>query len=151
LFRIPGTGVQTIQPLSALPTLADSVTVDGSSQPGYAGTPLIEVSGASAGSAASGFTLTGLSIVRGLVVNRFSDAGVLMIGAAGNNHVEVSYIGTDASGLAARPNGSGIRATGTLSNQILASVVSGNNGPGIDLIGPDLTHFTLISGNKIGL
>src|SRR4051794_13981404 len=39
-FAIPGSGVQTIQPLSALPTITDPVIVDGTSQPGYVDVPL---------------------------------------------------------------------------------------------------------------
>jgi len=44
LFSI-GSGVQTIRPITALPTLTDPVVIDGTSQPGFAGTPLIELSG----------------------------------------------------------------------------------------------------------
>src|SRR5262249_12931701 len=43
-FAIPGTGVQTIAPTSPLPPITGSVLIDGSSQPGYAGTPLIALS-----------------------------------------------------------------------------------------------------------
>ena len=50
-FAIPGQGVQTIAPISPLPAITKSVLIDGFSQPGYAGTPLIELSGSQAGSA----------------------------------------------------------------------------------------------------
>ena len=40
-FAIPGRGVQTIAPLSPLPAITNPVLIDGTSQPGYAGTPLI--------------------------------------------------------------------------------------------------------------
>ena len=39
-FDIPGSGVQTIAPLSPLPAITNPVLIDGFSQPGYAGTPL---------------------------------------------------------------------------------------------------------------
>ena len=42
-FDIPGQGVQTIAPLSPLPAITGPVLIDGISQPGYAGTPLIEL------------------------------------------------------------------------------------------------------------
>ena len=42
-FDIPGSGVQTIAPLSPLPAITNPVLIDGDSQPGYAGTPLIEL------------------------------------------------------------------------------------------------------------
>ncbi len=68
-----GTGVQTIAPLSALPTITAAVTIDGTTQPGYAGTPIIEIRGDSAGGGIDGLTITGSdSIISGLVVNRFS-------------------------------------------------------------------------------
>src|SRR4030095_995083 len=39
-FDIPGSGTQTIAPLSALPASTGRVVIDGTSQPGYSGTPL---------------------------------------------------------------------------------------------------------------
>src|SRR4051794_31241832 len=48
-FDIPGDGVKTIAPLSPLPPITRAVLIDGFSQPGYAGTPLIELSGSQAG------------------------------------------------------------------------------------------------------
>ena len=41
-FDISGQGVHTIVLASPLPAITASVLIDGSSQPGYAGTPLIE-------------------------------------------------------------------------------------------------------------
>jgi len=40
-FSIPGSGVQTITPGSLLPLVTNPLTIDGSTQPGFAGTPLI--------------------------------------------------------------------------------------------------------------
>lgn len=45
LFSIPGTGVQTIHLATVLPPLEGSVTLDGSSQPGFEASPLIELDG----------------------------------------------------------------------------------------------------------
>ena len=47
-FEIAGSGVHTISPASALPTISDPVTIDGTSQSGYGGTPLVLLDGASA-------------------------------------------------------------------------------------------------------
>jgi hypothetical protein len=45
-FNIPGSGIQTITvSLTNLPVISDPVTIDGTTQPGYAGTPLIEIHG----------------------------------------------------------------------------------------------------------
>ena len=46
-FAIAGSGVQTIELASPLPAIAASVSIDGTSQPGYAGTPLITLGGES--------------------------------------------------------------------------------------------------------
>ena len=47
-FNIAGTAPFTIGVLSALPTINDAVVLDGRSQPGYSGTPIIELNGAAA-------------------------------------------------------------------------------------------------------
>src|SRR5262249_47635739 len=71
-FQIDGDGVHTIQPTSALPAITDPVVIDGSTQPGYAGTPLIELNGSKAGaSSVSGLTIiAGSSTVQCLVINK---------------------------------------------------------------------------------
>ena len=38
-FNLPGPGVNTIAITSALPTVTETVVINGKSQPGYAGTP----------------------------------------------------------------------------------------------------------------
>ena len=48
-FAIPGTGVRTIALTSPLPPIATPTLLDGSSQPGFAGTPLIALGGQAAG------------------------------------------------------------------------------------------------------
>ena len=89
---------QTISPLSALPTITHSVVIDGTSQPGYAvGAPLIELNGTSAGSSTSGLILDATnSTIEGLVINRFQDAGVVLL--ASNDVVQENFIGTDTTG-----------------------------------------------------
>ena len=44
-FAMPGAGVQIIVPLSALPAIVNPLLIDGFTQPGFAGEPLIELSG----------------------------------------------------------------------------------------------------------
>ncbi len=45
LFDIAGAGTHTIQCTSTLPSIVRSVVVDGRTQPGYVGSPLVEVAG----------------------------------------------------------------------------------------------------------
>ena len=44
-FAIPGDGIRTIAPTSSLPSITNPVLIDGTSQPGFDGTPLIDLSG----------------------------------------------------------------------------------------------------------
>jgi hypothetical protein len=45
-FAIGDGGAQTIRPTSALPEVTHSVVIDGTTQPGFAGSPLIDLDGA---------------------------------------------------------------------------------------------------------
>ena len=139
-FAIPGQGVQTIAPLSPLPTITKSILIDGFSQPGYAGTPLIELSGLSAG-ALNGLTITGSDVtVRGLDINSFSQgAGIHVTGTgATGDWIYGNFLGTDPSGTHSEPNHSGVAIDGGASNNLI-----GTNGNGAD----DQAERNLLSGN----
>lgn len=114
-FNIPGTGVQTINLLSALPNVSGSAVIDGFTQPGSNpntlalgsdAVVLVELNGAAAGQA-NGLVLTGptTSAVRGLAINRFQGNGIYA--PQGNGHVVAgNVIGLDPTGTVARPNAS---------------------------------------------
>ena len=89
-FAVPGQGVQTIAPISPLPAITNAVLIDGFSQPGYAGTPLIELSGLSAG-LADGLTVVGSGItIRGLDVNNFSQGtGIYLTGTRRHGRLDL--------------------------------------------------------------
>src|SRR6267378_3796668 len=71
-FNIPGSGVQTVNVLFQLPNLSDPVIIDGTTQPGFSGTPIIEINGAGAGAGVGCFALIGGgNTIKGLVMNRF--------------------------------------------------------------------------------
>src|SRR5262249_15597868 len=96
-----GSGVQTIQVGSTtgtpLPTITDSVTIDGTSQPGYSGTPLIELDGENAGANADGLALRASGcMVQGLVVNGFSQFGIDVLKSS--NTIQGNYVGVDTTG-----------------------------------------------------
>lgn len=99
-----GSGAKTINLSSKLPAISDACNLDATTQPGYAGKPLIEINGANAGSTADGIKLTGTDItVRGLVINRFGGSGVFIYGKGGNK-IAGCYIGTDRAGTAGAGN-----------------------------------------------
>ena len=139
-FDIPGSGVQTIAPLSALPAITQSVLIDGFSQPGYAGTPLIELSGSQAGGG-DGLTITGPDVtVRGLDINGFSQgAGIHITGTgATGDWIYGNFLGTDPTGTQALPNNEGVEIdAGATSNLV------GTNGDGVN----DASERNLLSGN----
>ncbi len=120
-FNIPGPGVRTISPTSALPTVTDPVIIDGYTQPGASQNTLaagddanllIELEGSSAGGTSGLRISAGSSTVRGLVINRFvlpsggDDTlgnGILLEGIGGDQ-ITGNFLGTDAGGTLARPN-----------------------------------------------
>ena len=97
-FDIPGTGTQTIALTSALPAITNSVAIDATSQPGFSGTPLIELDGANAGSSATGLQLDApYCLIRGLVINRFGGDGLDVNNVDGTSLLQ-NFIGTSATG-----------------------------------------------------
>src|SRR6516164_8305484 len=64
VFQIPGSGTHSIQPLSALPAITDPVSIDGTTQPGFSSSPLVEINGASAGNNAGLRLLAGNTTIR---------------------------------------------------------------------------------------
>ena len=99
-----GTGQKTIDLLSPLPPITAPLTIDGTTQPGYSNTPLIELDGAGAGAGANGLTLAGNGItVKGLIISGFSGDGIEVTG--NDDLVESSYIGIDSTGNHAMGNG----------------------------------------------
>ena len=139
-FSIPGSGVQTIEPVSPLPAITSPVLIDGLSQPGYAGTPLIELNG-SQGGGGDGLTITGAGVtVRGLDIDSFSQgAGIHLTGAgATGDWIYGNFLGTDPTGTQAEPNDYGVEIDGEASDNLI-----GTNGDGVN----DAAERNLISGN----
>ncbi|MEX0879455.1 MAG: S-layer homology domain-containing protein [Thermoanaerobaculia bacterium] len=144
-----GSGVQTITPLSALPIVTDPVVIDGTTQPGYAGTPIIELAGG--GLAATGLEIAaGNSTVRALVIHGFN-RGIWL--KSDGNTVEGSFIGTDTTGTQGLGNGTGVWISSSSGNTIGGStpaarnLVSASTNIGILM---DQAPDTVVAGNFIG-
>jgi uncharacterized repeat protein (TIGR01451 family)/CSLREA domain-containing protein len=154
-FQI-GTGLQTINVTSALPLVSGSVTIDGTTQPGFTNKPLIELNGVSTGEGISGLTITGgNSTIRGLVINRFGEHGIVL--QSGGNVVEGNFIGTDSAGTSAAGNDmTGVLVGAGTNNRIggasaaSRNVISGNIAQGILFFGT-ATSANQVQGNIIGL
>ncbi len=150
-----GSGVQTISLNSALPTITGPLTIDGTTQGGYAGAPLIVLDGTSAGGNANGLVLgagSSGSTIQGLAINNFKGYGIAV--HSNNNVVAGNYIGLAADGLTAAQNRlDGIYITGA--NNIIGgstasarNVISSNGDDGINIAGG---NFNTIQGNLVGL
>ena len=149
-----GKGAQTIEPRSALPALTTPIILDAQTQPGYTGTPLIQLDGALAGSV-NGLVITaGGSTIKGLAVNHFSENGILGVNV-GDNTVAGDYIGTDLTGSIKEPNGQdgillygGSNVVGGMKSGS-RNVISGNGKTGLQFLGP-ATGKNLVQGNYMG-
>jgi hypothetical protein len=150
-----GSGMRTISIGSALPNITDTVTIDGTTQPGFAGSPIIELNGSGAGAGAAGLRFTGgSSTVRGLVINLFLADGV-KVETTGGNLIEGCFIGTDATSTAYLGNLNGVFIDGASNNTIggtatgARNVISGNSQAGVRIQGgPAIGNK--VHGNFIG-
>ena len=152
-----GSGPRTITPVLPLPALLSPVLIDGTTQPGYSGGPLIEINGTKAG-ATDGFRVesTGTTL-KGLLIDQFDGNGVLI--QADGTTIQGDFIGVTFGGVIGRPNtAAGIRVESSNNTIGVASVVatsgfgnliSGNGGPGILLVGSSATN-NIILNNQIG-
>jgi hypothetical protein len=148
-------GRATITPASGLPFITDSVTIDGTTAPGFEGTPIIELDGTRVGFGIGLGIGVGNSTVRGLAINRFSFGGILIdLGdrsRSSNSLIEGNFIGTNVAGTAALGNGIGVfirNPLNTIGGTTAAArnVISGNVNGGIVF----RTQQNLVQGNFIG-
>ena len=154
-FNIPGAGPHTIQPLSALPSLEGDVIIDGTSEPDFAGSPVIELDGSLAGGA-HGLDLVGSqNLIRGLVINRFAWNGISVNTDCTFNVIEGNFIGTDVTGTLDLGNGNagvliGQAANNTVGGTTAAArnLISGNP-EGVTIVDPTATE-NVVAGNYIG-
>ena len=166
-FNISPGGRASIQLESALPTITDPVTIDATTQPaGSSSTPAPRIvldgssipsgSGITIGAAADGTTIRGFAI-GSFEESGFGDAGVYVSTGADNVVIEGNYLGIDAGGTSALPNGSGIIVNGngaTIGGTTDATrnVISGNSGVS-DTTGAGIWIYgnsNTVKGNYIG-
>jgi hypothetical protein len=154
-FALPGPvdQVKSIKPETPLPTIVQPVTIDGYTQPGSSRNTLaagsnaqlrVQLDGTNAAapfSFANGLRIDARGVlVRGLVINRFSDSGIWIEGAAAAGvRVVGNFLGTDAGGGRDLGNFHGVRvnngAAATIGGTTPAvrNLISGNNDGGVTL------------------
>lgn len=170
-FNIPGAGPHTIQPTSMLPVISAPTVIDGYTQPHTtpntlppgAGTNAdlrIVINGANATGAWAGLSVgSGGATIRGLVINGFTGqgaAGILLDNPTGTSVVAGNFLGTDATGMVAVPNGWGV-VTHSPNSVIGGSapadrnLLSGNNQSGAQVSAAtnNATVFYTASGSSV--
>lgn len=149
---------KVIRPTSELPSLWDPTVLDATTQPGYAGRPLVQVDGASAGGNTTGFKLWGNSTLKGLAITGFNGSAIDVFdrGLGGNNKIQANWIGLDLNGAAAGNNAQGVGVWGVANNLIGGpsaadrNVISASRAAlGVMLQGTGATGNT-VQGNYIG-
>lgn len=166
-FNIPGNGVQTIEPLTDLPTITQAMTIDGYTQPGSSPNThttsqginavlRVELSGAQLGNV-TGLTINAANCtVRGLVINAFQHDAIEA--NSNGNVIAGNFIGTNPAGTVAVANGvgglGGVILVSNSSNNTVGgttpaarNLISGNIGPGISV---QSGTGNVIQGNLIG-
>ncbi len=165
-FNIGAGGWAHILPTSALPAIYHPVTLDATTQPGFIGKPLVEISGNQTPQGSIGLYLTGDasgSTVRGLVINGFGGQGIFI--DTNNIAVKGNYIGTNTDGTWGVGNGGGGigifsgTSAATANNNVIGgttaadrNIISGNgeNGIVINAQNGGHTQNNVISGNYVG-
>ena len=165
-FAIAGAGVHTISPTSALPTVTDTVVINGYSQPGSSANTLavgdnavlrIEINGTNAAGAAFIVNSAG-NTFKGLVINRFFNASfnagyAFRLMGAGNT-IQGCYLGTnpagdtdlhDTGGVSVEAGGNNLIGGPSAAARNLVLGSSGNNA--IEITGG---NGNAIQGNYIG-
>jgi len=154
-FNIPGAGPHTIQPLSALPFVFDPVVIDGTTEPDFTGTPIIELDGSNVLNSSGLIITAGNSTVKGLVINRFGEDGI-RLASSGGNIISRNYIGTDVTGtidlgnllngiLILNPSHSNLIGGLNVSDR---NIISGNDMSGVNIYSG--TYNNTVYGNYIG-
>jgi hypothetical protein len=158
-FALPGGAPFIIKPTAALPAITGPLTIDGATQAGFAGTPIVVLDGSIAGVASGLFFGAGSagSTLRGLAVVRFAGAGGgngVLLGSGGNT-VAGNYIGIDADGATDAGNevhGVLISSNGNTIGGTAAAdrnVISGNGNSGVLIIPLTVLGATEADDNKV--
>jgi parallel beta-helix repeat protein len=146
-FNIPGAGGHVIGVTDWLPEIWTPIKIDGTSQSGYVGTPLIGLDGSAAGLGVAGLHVNSMdSTISGLAIYGFDSYAISTNNSTSNLLVSRNYLGLNLAGVMVS-NDRGITLHGP-SSTIDNNVISGNRRTGIS-VGSTSTG-NLIINNKIG-
>ena len=149
-FAFGGSGPFRFTPATQLPPVNDPVRILGSTQPGYSGTPLIELDGSLLSGNIDGLRFNAVSqpsFVNALAVFNFPSDGIQYSGDG--FELYTSYLGLDASGNAAPNANNGLRVQGGMNAVIGSNTISGNAKGGI-LVNGSTAVGNQFTNNRIG-
>ncbi len=148
VFNIPGPGPHVVALASPLPALQGWAVIDGTTEPDFAGRPIVELDGSFAGDGAVGLTVwSGGCVIRGLRISRFSGDGIFLTLGAGGCRIEGNEILNNSS------DGIHVRTAGTVIGGTeggAGNIIAGNSGQGIRVFGASAAGNT-IQGNLVGI
>jgi len=164
-FNIPGAGVHTITPATALPNITDAVIIDGYTQPGASANTLavgdnaqlrIQLDGSTTAGNGLAFGPPGGSTVRGLIINNYQVGIFLSVGfqnGSSNNLIEGNFIGVDATGTTAVATSTAVGTESSTSNAIGGTTPAARNvlcgtSNAVDL---KFSNNNIVQGNYIGV
>jgi hypothetical protein len=150
-----GTGAATITPATNLPGITEAVVIDGTTQPGFDGSPLVRLDGSLLGGGGRGLEFNSAgSIVRGLSVTNFGSYGIIGLNAP-SLWVTGNYIGLQPDGVTTGLNDTGVYLLNSADSTIggtaagEGNVISGND-DGIRLVSGSSNDGIVVQGNLIG-
>jgi len=147
-----GSGMQTIEPHTDLPNITAPLGVDGSTQPGYSGKPLITISELYNPGGKTGLRFNDTAAVNAIAIGGIRDDSSITHAAiefwGANSYIINSYIGVAADGVTALTNSIGIHLDGGGSNPNVSNCfLVYNTFRDIDVGGAP----ALIQGNHLGM
>jgi fibronectin-binding autotransporter adhesin len=135
-FNIPPAAL-TITPVSDLPPLVSSVTLDGTTQPGFAGTPIVRIDGGLLNTSPGTLVINGNNAtIRGLSLTGANGTSPGIRVNGNGNTVAGNFIGVDPTEAVAA-NGTGISINGnanTIGGAGDGNIIGHNNGDGVDVV-----------------
>jgi hypothetical protein len=146
-FDIASSGTQTISPVTPLPSLGNSITLDATTEPGFGGTPIVVLSGKNL-TGSTGLKVTGNNdVVRGLSFANFENGFVSVttpLAIDGNNNIISGnfLVNEGSSGLTVDGSDNTIGGTTAAAR----NVISGDT-IGVDILGGS---GNVVEGNFIG-
>jgi len=151
-FNISGGGAQTITLLGPVEFLSRTLTIDGTTQPGYAGLPLITVDGG--GTVPEGLHVSANNCaVKGLQLSHFAGNGMVVEGVAGG-HFQANVIrNNSANGIWVKDAVDNMVGGATVSdgNRIAFNTHNGVLITGFTATGNAISHNSIDSNGGLGI